>query len=59
MNSFVGQGVAQAAFEHQVFERGDVHVARIELEAVAANLLGPVHGGVGIQEGLEILAVGG
>src|SRR5688572_16011186 len=41
-----GQGAPQAALQGQPLQRGDAHDRRVELEAVAPLLLGPVHGGV-------------
>ena len=51
--------LAQVALERQALQRAGVHRRRAELEAVASQLLGAVHGDVGAgQQRLGVVAVG-
>lgn len=52
------QGMAQALFHGQPFQAAGVHVVGVELDIVAAALLGPIHRRVGVsQQGFDIAAI--
>jgi hypothetical protein len=44
---------AQLALEHETFDRGRIHLRRIEREGIAAVLLGVVHRRVGIADQID------